>query len=160
MYKKILVPLDGSGLSECVFQHVKAIAAGCSVPEVDLIFVVQQTRFPYSPMFPELNFASSEDIRDDWLKKSEAWGKAYLKKVAADFNKGGIASTKTAVLQGNAPEKILEYTEKNGVDLIVMSSHGSAGPTNWPFGGTAEKVVRSASVPVLVVRPSGCGVSA
>ena len=41
IYKRMLVPLDGSGFGECALEHMKAIATGCNVPEVDLLFVVE-----------------------------------------------------------------------------------------------------------------------
>ncbi len=156
MYKKILVPMDGSGLAECVFEHVKEVAAGCRVPVVDLLYVVQQTPFPYSPMVPDASFGNlPADVRDEGIRKAEAWGKEYLAKIAADLKKSGIA-TKIAVLRGNAAEQILDYATKNGVDLIIMSTHGRSGPSRWAFGSTSEKVMRSASMPVMIVRPAGC----
>ena len=47
MYKKILAPLDGSELSECTLEHVKAIATGCQVPEVVLLNVIEPNRLAY-----------------------------------------------------------------------------------------------------------------
>ncbi len=161
MYKKILVPLDGSGLAECVFQHVKAVATGCSVPEVDLLHVIQRNRFPYDVGYEDAYFGNlPADVRDEGVRKAEAWGKEYLGKIAADFEKSGIAATKTTVLLGNAPEQILDFATKNGADLIIMSTHGRSGPSRWAFGSTSEKVVRSSPVPVMVVRPTGCSAGA
>ena len=55
-------------------------------------------------------------------------------------------------MEGGIAETILDYAENNKVDLIIMSTHGRSGPSRWAFGSVAEKVVRHAPCPVLVVR--------
>ncbi len=120
MYKKILVPLDGSGLAECVFQHVKAVATGCSVPEVDLLYVVQGSRFPYDVGFEDAYFGNlPADVRDEGIRKAEEWGKEYLAKIADDMKGAGVAARST-ILRGNAAEQILDFATKNSADLILL----------------------------------------
>lgn len=69
----------------------------------------------------------------------------------------GVASTKTAlVLSSNAADGICNYAAKEGIDLIVLSTHGRTGLAHLLIGSVAEKVVRHAPCPVLTVRaPSG-----
>ena len=151
MYKKILVPVDGSGLAECVFEHVKAVATGCNVPEVDLLYVVQPLSRARGGAFAGMG----EEFWAQADKKAEALGKDYLAKVAKDMKASGVAA-KSTVLRGNPAEKILEYAKKNGVDLIIMSTHGRSGPARWAFGSTTDRVIRLSQAPMMVIRPAAC----
>ena len=62
------------------------------------------------------------------------------------------------ILQGKAAEIILDYANKNGVDLVVMSTHGWGGKTRWDFGRVADRVIRASSIPVVMASPKGCRV--
>ena len=53
-------------------------------------------------------------------------------------------------------QDIIDYAEKNGVDLIAMSTHGASGPTRWAMGSVTQKVMSQAGVPLLTVTPSSC----
>lgn len=149
MYKKILVPLDGSKFSECALEHVIAIVTGCNVPEVDLLFVVEEI-----PGMASTTYAVS--LRGQ--ERLKAWGKDYLNKIVEGLGKEGVTA-KGIVLEGKPAETILDYTAKNNIGLIIMSTHGRSGPSRWAFGSVADKVIRSAEVPVLVVSPEGCRIS-
>ena len=54
--------------------------------------------------------------------------------------------------QGDPASEILRFSEEYGVDLIVMGSHGRSGPSRWVLGSVTEKVLRAATVPMIVVR--------
>ncbi|MFC2013844.1 universal stress protein [Chloroflexota bacterium] len=148
MYKKILVPVDGSELTECTLEHVRAIAKGCNVPEVILLRVVEPLRNVY-------------EFGEDWYKgaqeKIQAEAKDYLSKVVAALKKDGI--TADAVVVSDQPaEAILNYAKRNQVDLIIMSTHGRSGVSRWVIGSVADRVVRHSVAPVLAVSPAGCRV--
>ena len=145
MFKKMLVPLDGSSFSEICLEQAKAIAKGCSVPEVILFKVVE----------PVPGYAGvGEDWQAESEKRAREWTKSYLASVAEQLKKEGIEA-RTAMAEGNAAEEILEYANKNKVDLIVMSTHGSSGVVRWVLGSVADRVLRHAHCPVLVVSPHG-----
>jgi len=146
MFKKMLVPLDGSGFSETSLEYVKALAKGCNVPEVVLFRVVEPIR-GYAGM-------GGDNWYDDAQKRARVWTQDYLTRMADQLKKEGIP-VKTAWAEGNAAEEILEYATKNKVDLIVMSTHGSSGVVRWVLGSVADRVVRHARAPVLVVSPQG-----
>ena len=145
MYRKILMPLDGSKTAECVYGHVIDIARGCSVPEIDLLFVV-------APL-PAGLYQSRQDDHDKLL----AWGKEYLTGVVKRLADDGITA-KPIIIDGKPAETILQYVEENGIDLIIMSTHGRSGPPRWAFGSVTDKVIRASRTPVLVVAPEGCRV--
>jgi nucleotide-binding universal stress UspA family protein len=154
MYNKILVPLDGSEFSECSLQHVKAIAMGCQVPEVVLLRVVEPLSSKELSALAEIRRPPIEEIEAE--KKSEATD--YISRTVQQFNTEGVLA-KGEVITGRAGETILDYTEKNKVDLIIMSTHGKSGITRWAFGSVADRVVRHSTVPVLTVAPAGCRIN-
>ena len=149
MYQKILVPLDGSELAECVLGHVDALARGCQAKSVVFIRVVEPIRQ-----------TGGEYMMDqDQVKKIESESKQdageYLKKISAKVSLGG-AVVKTEVISGRPAEILAEYATKNQVDLIVIATHGRPGVSRWVWGSVADRILRSACVPVLMVRAPGC----
>jgi nucleotide-binding universal stress UspA family protein len=155
MYQKILAPLDGSELSECTLSHLKAVASGCQIPEAVLLHVVQPIEEEYQHF---RHRGIPEETIDQAEKDIEDHARDYLSKVADRMKKKGIRVS-TAIVRGRPADEILEYARKNGVDLIVMSTHGRSGLARWALGSVADRVLRQAAVPVLVIPPQGCRVS-
>ena len=153
MYQKVLVPLDGSKLAECVVEHVKSIATGCQVPNVVLLRVVE----PISPP-GYLPRGIAEDSYRDARETAEVQAKNYLNEMAERLKTEGI-SVETDITDGLPADEILGYAERNQVDLIVMSTHGKSGISRWWSGSVAEKVVSQSLIPVLIVTPPGCRIS-
>ena len=146
MYRRILVPLDGSGLAERALDHVETLAAPDAT--VTLLEVVD-------PHVHAMDFADSHSaerlarqLQED-LDRPRDSAKAYLTKVAARVARPGLTVV-TRVEQGHPVERIIEAAR--GADLVVMSTHGRAGLAHLFMGSVAERVVRHAPVPVLVVR--------
>ncbi|MFQ6122838.1 MAG: universal stress protein [Dehalococcoidales bacterium] len=162
MYQRILVPLDGSKISECSLEHMKAIALGCKVAEVTLLTVVEEP----PPAFPEsAGQQAIEEIakqREKEAREIEKRAGDYLAKVAGTLRKEGIP-IKAAVIRvpisGGVADTILDYVKNNKVDLIIMSTHGRSGISRWAFGSVTDKVIRHAHVPVLSIAPAGYRVS-
>jgi nucleotide-binding universal stress UspA family protein len=144
MYQKILVPLDGSEVAECILPHVKAIATGCGVRQVVLLRVAEPIPAEISPT---IDF---EEVQKAGVKPA----KQYLARIKAQLSKEGL-NVEAEVLTGGAAETIINFVESNKVDLIALATHGRSGISRWVFGSVAEKVVRSSSVPVLLIRPKG-----
>jgi nucleotide-binding universal stress UspA family protein len=153
MYKKILVPLDGSKLAECSLDHVIAIALGCNAQEIVLLQVLKPLIHTYVPALLSVDSLAEAEER----QKAEA--ENYLSEVANKLKGEGLPA-KTALIPGeDAAGAILDYTRNNHVDLIVISTHGRSGPSRWAFGSVADKVVRHSPVPVLMVSPSSCRIN-
>jgi nucleotide-binding universal stress UspA family protein len=150
LYQKILVPLDGSKLAECALEHVKTIAAGCSVPEV-ILFRVVEPNPAASEALSEGAFMY-EELNDQMRQLAEQ----YLTGITARFRQELASDVHSSLAYGYAANEILEYTAKNKVDLIVMTSHGRSGISRWLFGSVAERVSHHSTIPVLIVTPSGC----
>ena len=145
MYQKILVPLDGSELAECVLPHARAIASGCNVAELVLLQIVE----------PVPSWAA-EGIDINALENANLMAaREYLPKIQSQLEPEGF-KVSSEVLEGKAAETIIEFAQQNAVDIIAIATHGRSGVSRWVFGSVADKVLRSTHIPVLVVRPAGC----
>ena len=154
MYNKIMVPLDGSELAECVMPHVEAITTGCKITNVVFVRVVNPVQLPASvPARGEFGFSEKE--RQQLQNQHKQAAEAYLKKMVASTHfEGAVLSYE--VLSGKVADTLAHWSEKNEVDLIVIASHGRSGVSRWIMGSVAERVLRSACVPVLMIRAPGC----
>jgi nucleotide-binding universal stress UspA family protein len=150
MYEKILVPLDGSELAECVLPHVESIAKGCGVESV--VFVRALDNY-YVPGYVQAYI--TEDMRKEADERAEKAAKEYLDEVAGKVSLNGVEIQKQ-LITGRAAESIAEYATKNEVDLIAIATHGRSGVSRWAWGSVAARILRSACVPVLMVRAPGC----
>jgi nucleotide-binding universal stress UspA family protein len=151
MYGKILVPVDGSELAECVLPHVESIARGCNTQSVVFIRVVEPFRLPGEYYGPGL---SPEDItRIDTDNKASA--EDYLAQLVASAKYDGV-TVQSEVIIGKPADSIAEYAVKNNFDLITIATHGRSGISRWAWGSVADRVFRSACVPVLMIRAPGC----
>lgn len=150
MYQKIVVPMDGSELAECVLPHVKAIAGGCHVPEVIFVSAVPPNHDISGPMF---------NISHEQLNKLQAEAKTatedYLKRLVERIKYDG-ANIRWEVIDGNPAEVLADYIKKADADLIIMATHGRSGVSRWVMGSVADRLLRSSCVPVLTVRAPGC----
>jgi nucleotide-binding universal stress UspA family protein len=149
MYKKILVPLDGSELAECVLGHVRGLVKEGSAGEVTLLNVVK-----VDVRWAEL-YGQNFDIKAmrDALFSSAG---QYLAKIESQLDSEGI-EVKTVSLEANSPAyKITEYARENGIGLIIMGTHGYTGLKKLIMGSVASGVLNSSPVPVLLIRPESC----
>ncbi len=149
MYEKIMVPLDGSKLAECVLPHVASIAHGCEVKSVTFVRVVEPFRLVRGGTEP--SFFDEEYIKK-WEADSKEAAKSYLDKLISKVN----YQAKGEVLFGRPADMLADYAKKNDPDLIIVATHGRSGVSRWAWGSVTDKVLRSACVPVLMVRAPGC----
>ncbi len=150
MYQRILAPLDGSPLAECVFPHLENLAAGCQVKEVVLVRVVEPFRQVTSS---EYVFKPEDVARID--EEAKAAAQAYLRAATTKIKLNETA-VKTELLTGNPAEALAAYAARNKVDLFLIATHGRSGVSRWVWGSVADRILRSACVPVLMVRAPGC----
>ena len=100
--------------------------------------------------FPLVRGMSATDIHSIRQQRSER-AQEYLDQLVADIRDRGI-SVQAAIVDGRPNTAILQFAEKNQVDLIVICSRGRSGLSRWLMGSVADRVVRGATVPVLLVR--------
>ena len=149
MYKKILVPLDGSKLAECVLPHVEAIAKGTNVEEVILVSATERV-LGYRPI-TDYAEPMKDELVPEAVGKMEKQAQKYLDRIAKGLEAKGI-KVETLVLLGNPAEEITINAKHYGADLIIMASHGRSGISKWTHGSVADKVFRASGIPVLMVR--------
>ncbi len=152
MYKKIVVPLDGSELAECVFPHLETIVKGCQSPEVIVVRTVEPLTVPYGREVAQ--FTSLEQV-EAFETHQKVDAEKYLKEVVARLKKNGV-NARAEVVYGKAGESLGDYVTKNDVDLVIIATHGRSGISRWVWGSVADRLLRSVSVPVLMVRAPGC----
>jgi nucleotide-binding universal stress UspA family protein len=155
MYKKILVPLDGSELAECALNHVKKNFQDCPAGELVLLSAVV-VDLPWK----ELNAGDGgQPVMFDFRAFTKSFvdkSEKYLAGVQARLSSEGI-NVKTETIESNGPSHtITDYAQKNGVDLIVIATHGYTGMKKMLLGSVALKVLHESNVPVLLIRPDAC----
>jgi len=82
------------------------------------------------------------------------WVEQYLERIASDVRERGIR-VEIKIIHGSAPVSIAQFAESNRADLVVMATGGRPGISRWMMGSVADRVVRGAIVPVLVVQTRG-----
>jgi nucleotide-binding universal stress UspA family protein len=133
MYRAILVPLDGSPVSERALPYARFLAQAVQA-ELVLLRVVEVRPFT--------------DSEETW---NEIVAEAYIGRFRSDLAVAGLAET--AVKIGNPAREILDAIKARDLDLIVMSTHGRSGLGRFLHGSVAEEVMRRSPVPILLVSP-------
>lgn len=132
--KKILIPVDGSKRSLDAINMVKSLFSGDDL-DIHLLHVV------------EMNYIIQEDVQKELLKVSDN----ILDKAAellADYSISKVS------LMGTPYKDIVEYADKESIDMIVMTRMGLSGLQRYLVGSVTSKVISNTSVPVLIV-PEG-----
>jgi len=140
MFETILVPLDGSQLSECVLPHVMAVASSFDA-EITLLRMLEKNQSGTS--------AQLFDLLNWQINKTKAT--LYLEKTKARFQ-GSKIRAQTAVVEGLVADGIMEYAYNQGMKLIVLSSHGKNGLTQWGISSITQKIILGAQTSLLIVR--------
>ena len=156
MFKKILVPLDGSELSEKALAMAQNLASA-SGTAIHLLQVIS--------LQPELDarrgmggesitvLEMAQDAARRLIDVQTARGKAYLEGLAVQLQQAGLKVT-TVIREGAADENIIEYAKEQEIDLIVMSTHGRSGFKRFFVGSVTDRVIRAGATPVLVLPAS------
>lgn len=144
-YKKIIVPIDGSGWSERAIPHAVDIAHNNGA-ELILLHVFKP---PASEYVGEIALAGQEDslmpLREEMKTKLMAL-RGQIRSEHIEVRVQFIEGTGVAGI-------ICDYINDEDADLVVMSSHGRTGVTRWLFGSVAHKVMQHVNVPVMIIRP-------
>jgi nucleotide-binding universal stress UspA family protein len=153
MYKKILVPLDGSALAEKVLPFVCSIARNNNAK----IVLLRIAEYPYamytgwenySSLDPEFNKNTSKQkkaICNDLAK--------YLERIASNLQADGLRVI-TEVCEGPVVDTILASVDRLCIDIIAMSTVGDGGGNPWMLGSVADRVLRESKVQIFLVRPN------
>jgi nucleotide-binding universal stress UspA family protein len=145
MYKRIVIPLDGSELAERALPYAEELARKLG-SEVILLNVRRPSE---DPDHPEHRAYLSKRVAttEQEIKKSPSLPSG--EKVKVDSAIIGVSGLLT-----HPAEEILDYAETNNIGLIIMATHGRTGIKRWALGSTAEKVARASKCPILLIRAS------
>jgi nucleotide-binding universal stress UspA family protein len=144
---QILVPLDGSPLSEAILEPAKTLASLAGA-ELMLVEVIQPLA---SPLEPQSVAPRSFDVELTNVRRKEAVD--YLSDRAEDCRKAGVKAAYAAPLGGNVADTLLSLAEARTVGLVAIATHGRGGVKRLILGSVADKLVRTAPCPVLAYRP-------
>lgn len=147
MFKRILVPLDGSRLAEAALPAALELASKFD-SEVTLLRVVQ----PPQIMLTHTDGGVYAELLTTLKQEANEEARFYLKAHQNSLRQQGYR-VNVHITEGEpVAEMILETIASLGCDTIVMSTHGRGGISRWVFGSVADKVLRQASVPVILIR--------
>ncbi|MBX7236975.1 MAG: universal stress protein [Caldilineales bacterium] len=145
MYKKIIVPLDGSKLAEGVLPHVRQLAhcLGCQIVLLQVL-----THKSYDYLITDPGLAAS-------LRSSEEEAACnYIGPLIKQLQQEGLdVAADVVAATGTVADVIIAFSHQAHGDLIAMSTHGRTGPARWMLGSVADRVVRGAGIPVLLIHP-------
>jgi len=141
MYERILLPLDGSSLSEQALPHAVAQADQFEA-ELVLLKVLK-------PIAKNINLPPGALRRAE--EASRELARDYLERISANIQGMGI-SVRAITVDGQPHEEITQFAEAEQIDLIVICTRGETGLSRWLMGSVADRVARGVSIPVLLVR--------
>lgn len=137
-YNNILIPTDGSEESEVTINHGKELANKFDA-EIHVIHIV------------DVRVNNTHDIYEHVVEELEEIGEKAVEDVIGKFEDEKI-KTFSKVKEGIPHREIIQYSNENEIDLILMGTHGRTGLDRLLLGSTAEKVLRTSEVPVMTVR--------
>jgi nucleotide-binding universal stress UspA family protein len=140
MYKRILVTLENSSYDDVIVRHIRKLAKLCGSSLV-LIHVADGWA---ARNVSQLKLRESEEMQQD---------RAYLEKIAASFESDGI-DAEPLLASGDPADEIAAAANREGCDLIAMSTHGHKFLNDMLRGSVANKVRHNSLIPVLLVRGS------
>jgi nucleotide-binding universal stress UspA family protein len=144
MYKRLLVPLDGSRLAETVLPVAARLGKACGATVV-LLHVLER--------------GAPAEVHGERHLRALDEAEAYLSEIAVRLRDQGVTVETHAheVPEGHVPRSIAAHADEEGADLIVLCTHGSGGVHQMLFGSVAQQVLSRGHVPVLLTRPPAAG---
>lgn len=145
-YKKILVPLDGSGWAQRAVPHAVDIARSHEGAEVILLNVFTPPAREYADQIALSGAQDQAQTTRDQMKQ-------YLIGLRSELRSENV-TVRTHLIEGTGVASLIcDYVVSEGIDLVVMSTHGRAGLSRLLFGSVAKNVMECLKVPVLLIQP-------
>ena len=144
MFRRIMLPLDGSELAERALPCAERLATALGA----LLHVVRVVEPPVKPSF------ASPHLYDELLTAEKEAAAAYLDGVRERLTATNVPVRIEQPL-GHAASTLLDYERDAGIDLVVMCSHGRSGIARFALGSVADRLLRQGAAPVLLVRAFG-----
>ena len=145
-FDRVLVALDGSHFSRQAFGPARQLARS-SATEFVLARIIEASGLGLS------SASMGAEVSDERLQKARTLAEAKLDLEVQSFAANGHRVDAVVELAPSVAQGILDLAESRGADVIVIATHGRSGIQRLVLGSVADKVVRGADLPVLVVRP-------
>lgn len=151
LYKRILIPTDGSAISSAAARAGVEFAKECNAETIG-IHVAPEYLFPiYAQTIPP-EIPPDYPTRDEYRASARKAGETYLKEIQDAAVAAGLTFTGAVVFSDSPAKQIVDAAEKYGCDLIFMGSHGRGGLGQLLVGSVTSKVLSTCRIPVLVYR--------
>lgn len=147
MFNHLLVPLDGSHLAEAALPAATELASKFK-SKMTLVWVIQ----PPHLIMTAANGSVYAQLLTEMRNQSEQDAQSYLRNHKGSLRQQGYDVQAVVVEGENVADALLDVAADRAIDTIVMSTHGRGGISRWVFGSVADKVLRQAEVPVLLIR--------
>jgi nucleotide-binding universal stress UspA family protein len=147
MFKHLLVPTDGSALSEEAIRMAVSLARKTGAKVTGLHVVPEYHLVAYGPEMVA-------DTTERFAQVVQQHAEAYLRVIAQAAEQAGVVCDTAFATRAHPYEGIISTAEQRNCDLIVMASHGRGGVRGRLIGSETQKVLTHGKIPVLVVRPS------
>jgi nucleotide-binding universal stress UspA family protein len=144
-FRHVLLTLDGSPESREILPYARGLAQ-LSGAQITLLRVIP----PHFPLSSPFTSHASHEFQG--LEQEEAAAKAALEREADGLRGEGYSVQVSTVSGVHAPDGILDYAERNRVDVVAMATHGRGGVARLILGSVADKVIRGGNTPVLLHR--------
>jgi nucleotide-binding universal stress UspA family protein len=148
MFKHIMLPTDGSELSNAAVQEGIRFAKSIGAKVTGICVVPSQHPFFYEGMSPEVYL----ELQSKQRKELREVGEAFLSIIEKDASEAGISCNVFVETSDHPHEAIVQAAERMGCDLIMMASHGRRGVKAILLGSETQKVLTHSKIPVLVYR--------
>ena len=145
MFKHILLPTDGSELSEAAIQKAIQLAQSVNAKVTGFHVIL-----PFHVFTTKTQMV--EDTREQYERESKIQAEQFLGVIKKAAEKAGVSCDADYVTSNHPYEMIVNAAEKKGCDLIMMASHGRRGVQGVLIGSETQKVLTHTKIPVLVVR--------
>lgn len=153
MFKRLLVPLDGSHLAEGVMRYARDLALHHK-SQVVLFSAVPPAQLTVSESLGARLRPSSHEkrLREKKLREDEEKARAHLEVIAGPLREKGL-EVECVTQVGSPADEIIQYAQANNVDLIAICTHGRGGVGRVVFGSVADRVLRESGLPILLLKP-------
>ncbi len=138
LFSPVLLPLDGSALSEGILPLAIQFAEKSAQPKLTLVYVAGN---------------ASEKVNRS-TGGATLTAHDYLNLVAKEAGRNSGVQVDTVVLEGKPAEEIVKYGQEKGFGLIAMATHGRSGVGRWVYGSTTDRVLQATNLPLFIVRPN------
>ncbi|MDB5764757.1 MAG: universal stress protein [Herminiimonas sp.] len=145
MFHRILLPTDGSPLSEAAVQKGIQLAKTINAKVIGFHVIPEFHVITLSPVM-------LEDTEDEFARECKAKAEQYLAFIEKNASEAGVPCESAYVVNDHPEEAITQFAKETGCDLVAMASHGRSGVRNILVGSVTQKVLALAASPVLVFR--------